>query len=54
MVTRESFDGQEAFKCDICGFHYAEREDAEECEEFCETYEGCSTRLAQKALETGG
>ncbi|MFB6193334.1 MAG: hypothetical protein ABEK00_03715 [Candidatus Nanohaloarchaea archaeon] len=54
MVTAEQFDGQDSFACDICGFHYEEPEEAEACEEYCETHEGCSSELAKKALETGG
>ncbi len=51
MVEKEEFEGQEAYRCEACGFHYSERETAERCEEFCETREGCSTEITAKAVE---
>lgn len=54
MVIEEQFDGQDAYKCEACGFHYADKETAAECEDFCETHNSCSTELTKQSLERGG
>ncbi|MDY6789374.1 MAG: hypothetical protein SVV03_05445 [Candidatus Nanohaloarchaea archaeon] len=53
MVVKEQFEGDEAYKCEDCGFHYSDKETAEKCEDYCKQHSGCSSKLAQKALETG-
>lgn len=54
MVTEEQFNGQDTYKCEVCGFHFQTQENAQACEDYCNTHGGCSSDLAQKALETGG
>jgi len=53
MVTQDRFDGQDAYACDACGFHYAEQEDAAACEDYCETHNSCSSDITEQALERG-
>lgn len=50
MVERVSFKNREAFKCNVCGFVYAERATAKECEEYCRKHHSCSTEITKKAL----
>lgn len=53
MVMKELFEGKEAYRCEICGFHYENEADAESCEEACS--EGvCSNEITAKALERKG
>ncbi len=52
VTVEEQFEGVRTFACEVCGFHYEDREDAEACEDYCETHNGCSSKLAKKALET--
>ncbi|MFB6203490.1 MAG: hypothetical protein ABEK01_03275 [Candidatus Nanohaloarchaea archaeon] len=54
MVKEEEYEGIEAFKCEICGMHYGNRDVAERCEEFCRENEGCSTKVAKRSLESSG
>jgi hypothetical protein len=51
MVKKEQFEGEEAFLCEECGFHYKEKSMAEECEEHCRDYDACDTRIVENALE---
>ncbi|MFB6158624.1 MAG: hypothetical protein ABEJ95_03085 [Candidatus Nanohalobium sp.] len=50
MVVKEEYQGQETFKCEVCGFHYQEKSKAEECEEFCESG-GCSSEITKHSIE---
>lgn len=52
MVVDEQYHGRDAYRCEICGFHYTVRDDARACEDYCRTHDGCSSKLAKRALET--
>jgi hypothetical protein len=54
MVSEEDFAGKGSYKCDDCGFHYAERETAERCEEFCRKNGACSGDITKNSLERKG
>lgn len=54
MVKEELFKGKNAFRCEVCGLHYANKEDAEACEEFCTKYKSCSVEIIKKSIEQGG
>lgn len=50
MVEKEGFKGVDSFKCEICGFHYTQKKQAEKCEESC--VEGrCSDEITKNSLE---
>ncbi|MBS1263557.1 MAG: hypothetical protein MAG715_00740 [Methanonatronarchaeales archaeon] len=50
MVVMEQFKREETYRCEVCGFHYEAKGDAEACEEGCE--EGiCRNDVTAKALE---
>ncbi|MDY6770676.1 MAG: hypothetical protein SV186_01825 [Candidatus Nanohaloarchaea archaeon] len=51
MVTEEMFDGREAYRCDVCGFHYETENDAAACEEYCDTHGSCSSEITRRSLE---
>ena len=47
-VTKSANEGKPVFLCDICGFGYEDRETAEECEDYCRTYNSCSIKITEK------
>jgi len=47
MVTKAG----DTFKCDICSFHYKEKERAEECEAWCEEHHSCNLEITEHAEE---
>ncbi len=51
MVVEEEYEGQDSFKCEECGFHYRDREMAENCEEHCRDYSACDTEIVMNSLE---
>lgn len=51
MVKKEEFDGEEAYKCEECGFHYKKEKMAQNCEDHCRDYDACDTETVQNALE---
>lgn len=51
MVVKEEFEGNKAFKCEECGFHYEKEKAAEKCEEHCRDYDACDTEIVENALE---
>lgn len=54
MVLEERFDGDDAFRCEVCGFHYEEQATAERCEDFCREHGSCSSTITEQALERRG
>jgi len=54
MVKKEEFEGEESFRCEVCGFHYKEKEMAEECEKHCLENDSCDSEIAMNALENKG
>lgn len=53
MVKEEHFKGKSTFKCEVCGFHYENKEDAEACEKFCTEHKTCSLEITKKSIERG-
>lgn len=51
MVVEEEFEGEKAFKCEECGFHYRDRGMAERCEKHCRDYSACDTEIVESSLE---
>lgn len=50
MVVKDDFEGEQVYRCGICGFHYRDREMAQRCEEFCKGG-SCSSEITQESLE---
>lgn len=50
MVRKTIFKGRLAHECEVCGFKYADRKVAEECENFCRTHNSCSMEITKSAL----
>ncbi len=51
MVKRASSDGVALFQCEECGLHYTDRDRAELCEDFGETYGQCNPEISRDAME---
>lgn len=51
MVRAEHVDNVKTFRCEECGLHYTDRDQAEVCEDFGETYGECNTEVARHAVE---
>lgn len=51
MVEKTEFEGEEAYRCEACGFHYREKEVAEKCEEYCNKNNICKSEITEKSLE---
>ncbi len=47
MVTQTGDTRQ----CDICGFHYKEKEWAEKCEAWCKEHHSCNLEITEHAEE---
>lgn len=54
MVKTENVDGETVYHCEVCGFHYREKELAEQCEEHCRNYDSCSDEIAAQSIERTG
>jgi len=39
--------------CEECGFGYADRETAQECEAWCSAHKSCSLEIIKKAVYAG-
>jgi len=50
MVREKRVKGQIVYVCEICGLGYADRETANECEEWCRKTGTCSIKVTQKAV----
>ncbi len=51
MVKEKIVDGKTVYLCEICGLGYADRETAQECEDYCRAHPGnCSVEISQKAV----
>ena len=50
MVSAKSWNGKTVFECDECGFKYADKKTANECEKFCKTHKACNPKLTALAL----
>lgn len=47
MVLEEN----KSFKCEICGLHYSNMEDAEMCQDWCSSHNSCSLEVSSRSLE---
>jgi hypothetical protein len=51
LVTEKKIGEKTVFLCDICGLGYADRETAQECEDYCKAHPGsCSVEISKKAV----
>ena len=50
MVSVKSQDGKAVFECEECGFKYADRKIADECEKFCKTHNACNPKITALAV----
>jgi len=50
MVKEKKIDDRTVYMCEICGFGYADRETASECEEWCRKTGTCSLEITGKAV----
>ena len=50
MVSEKKVDGKIFFICDTCGFGYAKKETAEECQNYCLENNGCSLKITKDAI----
>ena len=37
------------YECEVCGYIYVKREDAEECEKFCSEHHACNREILKRA-----
>jgi hypothetical protein len=55
LVSEKKIGDKIVFLCDICGLGYADRQTAQECEDYCRAHPGeCSAEIAEKAVYTPG
>lgn len=55
LVSEKKIGNKIAFLCDICGLGYADRETAQECEDYCRAHKGsCSFEISKKAIYLPG
>ncbi len=50
MVSEQNFRGRRIFVCEECGFGYAEKVLAIQCEAFCKKMGQCSTEITKLAV----
>jgi len=50
MVERANYKGRRAFKCEACGFHYANEVYAHQCEDYCRLHKSCSMEITKNSL----
>jgi hypothetical protein len=51
LVTEKTIGNKTVFLYDICGLGYADRETAQECEDYCRAHPGaCSVEISKKAV----
>jgi len=41
----------QTFFCEICGLHYATKELAEKCQEWCSKHNSCNLAIAMQSIE---
>jgi len=55
MVSEKNVGNRTVFLCDICGLGYAERQTAQDCEDYCRTHHvSCSAEISAKAVYVPG
>ena len=50
MVSEKQHEGERLYLCDVCGFGYRKKEQAESCEEFCARTHSCSIAITKDAV----
>jgi hypothetical protein len=50
MVSEKQHEGERIYLCDVCGFGYRKKEQAESCEEFCTRTNSCSIAITKDAV----
>lgn len=50
MVKKTDQKDQTLYQCEACGFEYKEIENAQQCENFCNEHNSCSTEIAKHAV----
>jgi thioredoxin 1 len=50
MVKKTVQQNQILYQCEACGFEYKEIENAQQCENFCNEHNSCSTEIAKHAI----
>jgi len=50
LVREKKINNQKVYVCEICGLGYADRETANECEEWCRKTGTCSLKITRKAV----
>lgn len=51
MVKPEKYEGKQIHTCEVCGFGYIEKEYAQQCEDHCRKYHGCSLEITRHAVK---
>jgi len=51
MVKVVKTENKTTYQCEICGFHYREKEIAEKCEAWCSTTNSCNLDIIKFAIE---
>lgn len=50
LVSRSSYNGEEMYACEVCGFVYKVQEIAEKCESYCKEHNSCSIEITKQAI----
>ncbi|GMU25632.1 hypothetical protein KJZ71_00235 [Patescibacteria group bacterium] len=51
MVGPIRIEGQELYKCAVCGHFYETKELADQCEAWCREHESCNTEIIKQAVQ---
>ncbi len=55
MVSEKKVGDKTVFLCDICGLGYADKQTAQDCEDYCRAHHGsCSAEISAKAVYVPG
>ena len=47
-IVEES--GATVYYCEVCGYGYADRKTAQECQEYCTSHSSCSLEITAKGI----
>lgn len=54
-MVKETIKGKKKYyQCEACGFVYASKKYAQQCEDFCTKHKGCSLEITQHAIPIQG
>jgi len=51
MVKEEKINEKTYYKCEICGFSYADKDWAEKCQAWCKEHNSCNTEIIKHAVK---